>query len=125
MKTILSLLFTAITLSAFIIFPTDYRDTYVGAYNCTRKCQVLNSDYTELSYVTSDATVVISKNTQDSILNILIGGKTLQAKLKNGVMRFSEKGVRTTGKFFSTDSISFSTSSGLGPNECIYKGKKQ
>ncbi len=121
---LLSLSAGIILCSAFMVPPNDYRDSIVGTYFCRSKCQVLSYNY-ELTNYTDTVTISITKNTRDSILDISIRGRALQVKLRNGVLYHNEQGARNQGNFFATDSIAFSTSSGLAPNGCSYRGKKQ
>jgi|GEM_PF-2260587 len=111
--------------TAFIIPPTDYRDTYVGTYFCSSKCQSLNSNYSSINYYNDTITISVTKNIADSILNISIHGIAHPVKLKNGKMYSYQPGTQNQGKFFSTDSIAFSISANHVPNGCSYKGKKQ
>ncbi len=126
MKKLIFLLFASIIVCmAFISPPEDYRDIYVGRYFCTSRCQSLNSDYTELSYHNDTVTILVTKNTRDSVLNISIRGGSHELKLISNILRPAMRGSRDHGKFFSNDSIIFSSSPGLGPNGCSFKGKKQ
>ncbi len=111
--------------TAFIPPTEDYRDAYVGTYFCRSKCQSLTSDYTEINYHNDTVTISITKNTRDSILNITIQGRAYEVKVNNAIMNVDAQVNRYKGKFFSQDSISFSTSSGRIPNGCSYRGKKQ
>jgi len=125
MKKIFILLLSGfIICTAFIKPPTDYRDSFVGNYFCRSKCQVLSYSY-ELTNHIDTATIRISKNTRDSILNIVIIGRTYEVKLKNGVLYPDPQRSRNQGKFFSTDSIAFTLGGGLVPSACNYRGKKQ
>jgi hypothetical protein len=104
--------------------PTDYRDTYVGTYNCVSRCQSLNSTQTEIITNIETTTIVVSKNSIDSVLNISMGLIEYQVKLQNGHLFSYPKGGRWGGRFFGVDSLGFSVSLSLAPNGCKYIGKK-
>ncbi len=126
MKKVLFLLFTAIIICpAFIIPPTDYRDTYVGSYFCTSKCQVVGSNITDVTIHSDTITITVTENTRDSILNITVRGRGYQVKLKNGRMFPDPVNSRNQGRFFASDSISFLIPGGLAPGACTFLGKKQ
>ena len=103
--------------------PTDYRDSYVGNYSCTSKCKTVNTDFSGYETNTSTITIAVAKDVVDSILNVSINSKVFKIKLINSNMS-PIKGTHR-GRFFSTDSISFSFSGAMGVNGCSYKGKKQ
>lgn len=125
-KNIFILCIGFIVCTAFMNPPEDYRDSYVGTYFCRSKCESLSSNYTEILYHTDTITIAITKNTRDSILDISVRGRSLQVKLINGIMVSYEQSIRNQGRFFSTDSIAFSSSSSSRiPNGCSYRGKKE
>jgi hypothetical protein len=103
--------------------PSDYRDSYVGSYLCTSECKVVNSDFSGYNTNTSITTIIVAKDALDSILNVTVHSNVFKIKLKNSNM-IPIKGAHR-GRFFSTNSISFSFSSPMGVNGCSYKGKKQ
>ncbi len=103
--------------------PTDYRDSYVGNYSCTSKCKTVNSDFSGYNTNTSTVTIRIAKDVVDSILNVTLNSNVFKIKLINSNMS-PIKGTHR-GRFFSTDSISFSFSGAMGMNGCTYIGKKQ
>ena len=77
-----------------------------------------------MSLTTNPITIGVAKNAIDSILDITVNKSTLQVKLKNSIMCAYPTGEHRGGKFFATDSISFTSSAGLR-NVCSYRGKKK
>jgi hypothetical protein len=103
---------------------TDYRDIYVGSYFCNRICTALSSDHTSIMNITDTATISVSKDPLDSILQIKLGSNYYAVKLKSGIMTAYPSEGHRSGKFYASDSISFNLTTGLAPSTCIYTGKK-
>ena len=123
---------TAISIVGFVICtafikPTtkpasDYRDAYTGSYfcMCTQTQMESTGQYTRMD----TASIVISKDAKDSILQVKTGSSTLKVKLIKKVMRTGNPGIQCGGYFFSTDSLSFGFA--LSPaSSCKYRGKKR
>ena len=89
------------------LFLTDYRDTYTGTY----ACKSYNVDYSvsnqDNKLTMGTANIVITKDAQDSILQLAIGGLVLKTKLISVGLQPYPLGGKYGGRFFSTDSLSF------------------
>lgn len=99
---------------------TDYRDAYCGNYVCTRKYQDLDYKKMALTTSTSTYTVVVSKDVQDSVIDIAIKEKVLSVKLVNN--KLIPLTIRCTGHF-ANDSIYLYYAPALGPQCFDYIGK--
>jgi len=104
--------------------PPNYRDAYVGLYFCKSTCQVINVQHNGLMNATDTITIRVAKDATDSVLDIIIKHHIYKVKLLNGILYSYPEYERYGGKFFSSDSISFTSSITLGPSQCGYKGKK-
>ena len=102
---------------------TDYRDPYVGNYYCKANCIVPNTEHSALTTVTAHLTINVAEDAIDSVLDITLNVNTYKVKLKSGILYAYPSGSPWRGQFYSTDSLSFSVTPGLGPNTCSYKGK--
>jgi hypothetical protein len=119
--TILSMPFV---LGGFTLFPSDYRDSYVGNYLCYRSCQILSSNATRLEGRNDTITIHVTKNIEDSILNLRIAGNLITAKLVSNKLIAQGSNRSCGGSFSNSDSIKFSLSIGRAANFCSYLGKK-
>jgi hypothetical protein len=90
------LLFWFINNSSKLCAQTDYRDAFCGNYTSTRYYSYVDTDE-KLHGTTSTYTIVISKNTADSSLNITTREGLFIAKLKNHT--FSLPAKRFYGNF--------------------------
>ena len=107
-----------ITINAQIITQTDYRDNLVGNYFCVQECMKGSSNNDTIN-------IIITKNKSDSLLDISFGQSTFLFKLKNNLILPYYSWTHGQGRFFSTDSISFSLSTSLASGICLYNGKKK
>jgi hypothetical protein len=103
---------------------TDYRDPYIGSYFCNKICEALDSAHTGHVMSNDTITITVAKDDLDSVLNIFVNLSTFKVKLRDEVLYSYQPGTRISGKFFSSDSISFGTSQGHMINICAYRGKK-
>jgi hypothetical protein len=127
-KIILSICVICVLCSAVSIrlrLITDYRDPYTGNYFCSRSHQHLNSEHSSLVYTSDTLTITISKDAVDSIVDITANQVTYKAKLISGKLRTYISWQQCSGKFYSSDSISFVTSGSQIPNSYYFRGKKR
>ena len=103
---------------------TDYRDAYTGTYSCKFYNNHLSSETMLYVLDTGRASITISKDTLDSVVQINLGQQILKAKLINKVLRPYPNQGKYGGKFFAADSISFGFASTMAVS-IRYMGKKQ
>jgi hypothetical protein len=104
---------------------TDYRDVYCGNYFCKRTRQYLNSEHSSIVYANDTITIAITKDAVDSILNIAANQVTYKTKLISGKLSTYISWRQCSGKFYSSDSITFVTSGSQIPNSYYFRGKKK
>lgn len=109
--------------SAFNQSPMDYRDTYTGNYSCKFYNNHLTSPDMINVLDTGRITVTIKKDFLDSVVQINLGQQILKAKLVNNNLEPFPNKSHYGGKFFSTDSLSFSFSPTMS-GSIRYIGKK-
>ena len=98
----------------------DYRDTYTGYYFCHFSANSFNLSGPNV--IRDTATICLTKDVSDSIIQFADKANTFKFKLKNKNLYPSSASGRSNGKFFAADSISIYISYGRG--SVIYKGKK-
>ena len=93
-----------------ITLVTDYRDTYVGTYNCKCYTKQLSSVTTQLTYRfdTTTTSISVAKDALDSVLQITVNGQVLKAKLvSKHLYAYPTPIPQYGGGFYATDSIGF------------------
>lgn len=118
------LLALSLSYSFFLQQVEDYRDKYVGRYFCNSNCQSLNQDQNGVKYNKDTATLQIVKDKSDSILIIRLHNNTHRVKVKGNYLIPEPISDRWRGRFFSMDSIIFTTTASRAPSTCGYKGVK-
>lgn len=124
MKIFSGIIVLVFILSTAFLSPTDYRDNYTGYYDCVSKCQVSSEDYSKISYAYGSLEVLVTKNEEDSLLDITINEQKIVVRLENGIMYPAGMNKYSHGKFFASDSIVITQSTGRAPSACTYRGKK-
>ena len=104
----------------------DYRDAYIGNYLCKSTCSELShgNNGKQNDVINDDASISISKDAADSVLQIKLGSNILKVKLRNKSLKALGQGAHYGGTFFSTDSLDFVFNASRA-SSCRYKGKKQ
>jgi len=102
----------------------DYRDVYVGRFLCNQTCREVNYARSGFDVIKDTVTLVITKDVEDSILNIKLHNNVYKIKLKNNVMYpFSSKGHHS-GKFYNADSLVFAYTANIKSGTCTLGGKR-
>ncbi len=115
----------SLTLTCIVIFSfskpitVDYRDNYCGSYVCKSVFTHMNQELTGLINDTSTATIVVQKNTEDSIIDIITPIRTLNVKVRSGIYY----AFQIKGRFFG-DSLYLKDKPSHGPTTWTYFGKK-
>ena len=108
MKTIIAIsVLTFVICSAFNEpnkLTIDYRDVYLGTYSCKKYTERFGLDMKKNVLDTGRVNVLITKDTQDSVVQINLGSETIKAKLINKILQpYPSVSRQYGGKFFGTN----------------------
>jgi len=103
---------------------TDFRDAFIGNYSCKIICSESNFQTKKIDYISYNSSIAISKDIQDSVLDIYVENVILKIKLDGKYIQAYPKGGHYGGNFFSSDSIDFRNVQSRA-HSCRYLGKKQ
>ncbi|MBL7895708.1 MAG: hypothetical protein JNK50_10495 [Bacteroidia bacterium] len=108
-------------ITSFAIKPSDYRDAYCGNFASVRTVRYCDAQSKSFISSTNNFTIVISKSSADSMLNIEMQEGVFVTKLRNS--KFFDQRMHLFGRFVN-DSVYIDFTPGMGPNSSRYIGKK-